>query len=113
MGTGLKDYILKWQKARGEKTVLLIPATQLMGLDDRGWRRAVAAQSAYDMYNSSALLTWYFIQKDGGKPLAAFLGAQRRGRSDGEADLLKGQTRESVAQEVAALAKKIGLPLTP
>ncbi len=107
-GAGLRDYILKWRKAKDDNGITLIPSKELMELEERDWRRAMAQSSAYDLYNSSALLTWYFIQEDNGTRFAAYLDGLRRGRDD-ESLLLRGRKLEVVDQDVAAMAKKMGL----
>jgi hypothetical protein len=107
-GAGMRDYILKWRKAKDDKGITLIPARELMELDEREWRRAMAQGAAYDLYNSSGLLTWYFIQEDNGTRFAAYLDGLRRGRDD-ESLLLRGRKLEVVDEDVAAMAKKMGL----
>jgi hypothetical protein len=106
---GMREYVLKWRKARDDRSVRLIPATELMAMNAQDWRRPVEQQSAYDLYNSAALLMLYFIQQENGAPVAAYFEALRRGRPDAEAELLRGRTRDQVAAAVAALAKKLGL----
>jgi hypothetical protein len=108
-GAGMRDYILKWRKSRDDRSIRLVPATELMAMDDRDWRMAVEQQTAYDRYNSAGLLALYFIQQDDGVPLAACLDALRRNHPGAEEALLRGRTREQVAAAVAAMAKKMGL----
>jgi hypothetical protein len=61
------------------------------------------------------LLTYYFIQRDGGAPLAGYLDALRRGEreQDAERHLLNGKSREWLNGEVVALCKKLGVELLP
>ena len=108
-GAGLHDYILKWRKSPDNRVVTVVPTKDLMALEERGWRKAVAQGAAYDLYNSAALLTWYFIQEDGGTRFAAYLDALRRGDDKAESLLLKGRKTEVVDEDLAAMAKKMGL----
>jgi hypothetical protein len=115
-GAGMRDYLLKWSKSRDSRILALVPPARLMAMTSADWRTALADQSAYDLYNSSALLTYYFIQQDGGTPLAGFLDALRRGEDEAAAErvhLLRGKTRESLTVELIALGKKIGLEVKP
>ena len=108
-GTAMRDYLLKWRKGKDDRTLELVPAGTLMEMSDRDWNKAVEQQTAYELYNSAALLTYHFTQQDGGAPLAAYLDALRQGRDDGEKLLLRGRTMAQVEESVAALAKKLGL----
>jgi len=110
-GAGLHDYILKWRKAKDDAGITLIPSSELMGLTERDWRKAMAQGAAYDLYNSSALLVWYFIQEDNGSRFAAYLDALRRGREESEATplLLRNRKLSTIDEDVAAMAKKMGL----
>lgn len=112
-GMRIAEYILKWRKSKDDRSITLIPAHQLMAMDDRAWRQAMSDQDSYALYNSATLLTYYFIQQEGGVRLAAYLDAARRGRNDAESELTKGKTREQLSEEVAALAKKLGLVAKP
>lgn len=108
-GAGMRDYLLKWRKGKDDRSIRLIPATQLMKMEGREWREAVQQQAAYDLYNSAALLTWHFIQQEGGSSFASYLAAMRRGREPAMEELLRGRTLEQVSAEVAAMARKMGL----
>jgi hypothetical protein len=115
-GAGMRDYLLKWRKTRDSRSIRFIPPERLMSMRAPEWNAAVNQQEAYDLYNSAALLAYYFIQQDGGAPLAGFLDAVRRNEEPGAAEnahLLRGKTRESLAAEVTALAKKLGVELVP
>jgi hypothetical protein len=111
-GAGMRDYLLKWRKSQNDKTVRLIPPARLMPMRMGEWNEAVAQGKAYDLYNSAGLLAYYFIQQDGGAPLAGFLDALRRGVDVETAEkehLLHGKTREALAAELVALGKKLGV----
>ncbi|MCX6868393.1 MAG: hypothetical protein NTV46_19745 [Verrucomicrobia bacterium] len=63
-----------------------------------------------------ALLTYAFIQQDGGAPLAGFLDALRRGVDESTAErlyLLREKTRDALATELIALGRKLGVELKP
>jgi hypothetical protein len=111
-GAGMRDYLLKWQMGSPGKSIRLIPPTRLMSLDRDDWEAAVSQQVAYDQYNSAALLTYYFIQKNNGTPLAGYLDALRRGIRSDEAErihLLDGKDRTFLDQEIQKLCEKIGV----
>jgi hypothetical protein len=115
-GFGVRDYLLKWHNQSATRSLRLIPPARLMAMRPDDWKAALSQQDAYDMYNSAAILTYYFIQQDGGTPLAGFLNALRRGEDEATAEhtyLLRGKTRESLATELIALGKKLGVELTP
>lgn len=109
---GLASYVLKWRKTRDSRALKLAPPARLMAMSGADWQQAVAQTSAYDLYNSAALLTWFFLQQDGGRPIAAYVDALRRGVAPEEAErafLLRGKSREALAADVMALAKRLGL----
>lgn len=111
-GAGLRDYLLKWQMGSPGKSIRLIPPTRLMPLDREDWEAAVSQQSAYDQYNSAALLAYYFIQKNSGTPLAGYLDALRRGIRSDEAErihLLGDKDRAFLDQEIRDLCRKLGV----
>lgn len=113
-GAGMRDYLLKWSASKNDRGIRLIPPAKLMAMDREDWDSALGQREAYDSYNSAALLTCYFIQQDGGKPLAGYLDALRRGESETSAErdhLLRGKTRESLNAEVVALAKRLGVEI--
>ncbi len=115
-GSGMHDYLLKWRKSPTARGIRLIPPARLMAMREDDWTYALTQQDAYDLYNSAALLTYYFIQQDDGKPLAGFLDAIRRGENQTVAEntyLLRGNTRQSLAKDIIALGKKLGVDLTP
>lgn len=110
----MRDYLLKWRKTPDVRSIRFIPPAALMAMTSADWKEAVGRGEAYDLYNSSALLTYYFIQQQGGAPLAGFLDALRRGEAEEVAErthLLSGKTREQLAAELTALAKKLGVEL--
>lgn len=111
-GAGLKEYVLKWQPDRNEAAITWIRPGQLMPMTRRDWDDAVKSLNAYDLYNSAAILTCCLIRKDGGKPLAAYIDALRRGVPPKEAEgtfLLGGRPRESLDAEVSAWCVQLGI----
>jgi hypothetical protein len=111
-GAGMREYLLKWRKTRETKSITLIPPVQLMAMSGEDWKAAIEQQNAYDLYNSTALLAYYFIQQDGGKPLAGYLDALRRGEDEAVAErtyLLRGKSRESLTIELITLGRKLGV----
>jgi hypothetical protein len=114
-GAGMRAYLTKWSQPGASRGIRLIDPARLMAMDRDDWDSAVNQQSAYDKYNSAALLTYYFIQRDGGAPLAGYLDALRRGEreQDAERHLLNGKSREWLNGEVVALCKKLGVELLP
>lgn len=114
-GPAMRDYLLKWRKTRDSRSIRFVPPAKLMAMTGADWKDAVGRGEAYDLYNSSGLLTYYFIQQQGGAPFAAFIDALRRGEDEAAAEkthLLRGKTRESLEAELIALAKKLGVELT-
>jgi hypothetical protein len=111
-GAGMRDYLLKWnQNGRGNR-IRIIPPHRLMEMEPEDWKSAVGQQNAYDLYNSSALLTYYFIRKNNGAALAGYLDALRRGIGRDEAEskhLLEGKSRESLSSQLAALCTQLGI----
>jgi hypothetical protein len=115
-GAGMRDYILKWRKSPAARSVALVPPARLMAMTGEDWKSAVGQRAAYELYNSAAVLTYYFIQLDGGAPFAGFLDALRRGEDEAAAErahLLRGKTRESLTIEIIALGRKLGVELKP
>jgi hypothetical protein len=112
-GAGMRDYLTKWSAPGASRGISLIAPAQLMAMDRDDWEDAVSQQGAYDRYNSAALLTYYFIQRDHGAPLAGYLDALRRGESqkDAERHLLGGKSLEWLNGELVALCKKLGVEL--
>lgn len=117
LDAALVDYLGKWKSSRDRRKVTLIPPSRLMALSREDWRTQVAAQTAYDHYNSAALLTHYFLRHDDrgdGAHLAAYFAALRRGTSPIDAEgqhLLRGRTRELLDVELQKLARRLGLEL--
>jgi len=111
----MHDYLLKWRARPDRRDLLLIPPARLMALTPLQWRDEVKAVTAYPLYNSSALLAHYFLHHDGkgdGTGVAAYFDAIRRGVPVEQAEaehLLRGRSRESLATEVQALSRKLGL----
>ncbi len=113
----LHDYVLKWRAGPDRRDLQVLPPARLMALDGERWNAEVAAQSAYTLYDSSALLVFYFLHYDDrgdGAHLAAYLDDRRRGVRPDEAEsrhLLRGRTRESLTADIQALGRKLGLTL--
>ena len=111
----LHDYLLKWRAGPDRRDLLLIAPSRLMPLTPPEWRDEVKAVTAYPLYNSSALLTHWFLHHDGhgdGVSMAAYFDALRRGVPPEQAEaeqLLRGRTRERLDAEVQTLCRKLGL----
>ncbi len=111
-GAGMRDYVLKWRKSKDSRTIKLVVPARLMAMSSADWKSSVEQQEAYDLYNSAALLTLYFVLQNGGAPFAGFLDALRRGDDPAIAErvhLLGGKSRESLAPDIIALARKLGI----
>jgi hypothetical protein len=111
-GAGMRDYLLKWRKNASDNRITLVAPDRLMEMKRDDWESAVSQQSAYDPYNSAALLTYHFIRKDNGTPIAGYLDALRRGIRSDEAErthLLDGKTRESLMRELVPLCTQLGI----
>ena len=111
---GLRDYLLKWRRSPNTRAITVIPPARLMSMTAGEWNRAVTQETAYDLYNSAGLLTCYFIQQRGGAPIAGFLEALRRGVDPADAEkthLLVGRTRESLAAELIAFGRRLGVEI--
>ena len=86
-----------------------------MATSTREWHEQVAAQGAYDLYNSSALLAYWFARYDGrgdGAGLASYYDALHRRVPPDEAEqtyLLRGRSPEQLAAEIRKLVKKMAL----
>ena len=116
LAPAMRRYLTKWRAARELQGLRLIPPATLMAMTAADWDDAVIKGGAYDLYDSSALLTYHFIQQQGGAPLAGFLDALRSGADEAAAEqthLLRGKTRGQLAADLQTLAKKIGVPLIP
>jgi hypothetical protein len=114
----MHDYLLKWRRSPDGRTLRIIAPPTLMNLGGDEWRAQVAAQTAYDHYNSAALLTHYFLRHDGrgdSAGLAAYFDAIRRGISPIAAEekhLLRGRTRADLTAELQKLARRLALELS-
>lgn len=115
LDAALHDYLVKWRPRPERRTLRIIAPATLMPLSGEQWAAEVAAQRAYDHYNSAALLTHYFLRHDGrgdSAGLAAYLDAIRRGTRPAEAErrhLLRGRTREELGLELQKLARRLAL----
>jgi hypothetical protein len=117
LDSAMRDYVLKWRATRDTRSIRLIPPPQLMALTRDEWNQQVSAQSAYDLYNSAALLTHFFLRHDGtgnGAGVTGFLAATRMRAPQEEAEkqyLLRGRTREQLTGEVKAMARKMAIEI--
>ncbi|MEQ1860800.1 MAG: hypothetical protein ABMA13_12770 [Chthoniobacteraceae bacterium] len=115
LDSALRDYLLKWRRSPNARGLRLIAPSKLMTLTPADWQRQFAALSAYDLYNSSALLTHWFLRHDGkgdAAGVAAYLDALRISTSPVEAEqkhLLRGRTGAELDAEVRALARRMAL----
>jgi hypothetical protein len=113
--SGLQAYLLKWRKSRDSRSIRLISPSRLMAISTREWHEQVAAGGAYDLYNSSALLAYWFARYDGrgdGAGLASYYDALHRRVPPDEAEqtyLLRGRSPEQLAAEIRKLVKKMAL----
>ena len=118
LDAAMHDYLLKWRRGPDRRTLRILAPATLMGLSGRAWQEQVSAQSAYDHYNSAALLTHYFLRHDGrgdSAGLAAYFDALRRGTPPAEAEaahLLRGRTRADLTAELQKLARRLALDAT-
>lgn len=117
MEAALQAYVLKWRSSRDSRALRIIGPVRLMVMTFSDWQETVAAQRAYDLYNSSALLTYWFVRYDGrgdGAGLAGYYNALHRRVPADEAErefLLRGRTREQIAGELQKLARKMALSI--
>lgn len=117
LDSALRDYLLKWRRQTDRRSLRIIFPAQLMAMSRSDWQREVTAQQAYDLYNSAALLTHWFLHHDGrgdSAGMAAYLDALRRRVPAEEAEatfLLRGRTREQLAVELRALARRMALEI--
>jgi hypothetical protein len=115
LDSAMRDYLLKWRTSRDSRAVRLIAPAKLMGLSSEQWNGEVAAQQAYDLYNSAGLLAYWFLHVDGaadGSGMAAYFNALREGTAPEEAErqhLLRGRTHEQIAAGVQAFARRMAL----
>ncbi|MEA3208185.1 MAG: hypothetical protein QOE70_1242 [Chthoniobacter sp.] len=118
LDTAMHDYLLKWRRNPDRRALRLIAPPTLMSLSGDNWQARVNAQTAYDHYNSAALLTHYFLRHDGrgdSAGLAAYFDALRRGTPPAAAEaqhLLRGRTREQLTAELLKLARRLAIEVT-
>lgn len=111
LDSALRDYLLKWRRSPNSRTLRLIAPSKLMTLTPAEWQSRLSTQSAYDLYNSSALLTHWFLHHDA-TGLAAYLDMLRAGKSPIEAEqkhLLRGRTYSEIDSAVQTLARRMAL----
>jgi hypothetical protein len=137
MDTALGSYVQKWRSPGDTKPMVLCTPPQLMEFTDASWEERVAGQSAYELYNSAALFTWFLLRHDAagdGSGVAAFLDTLRRevireraeaaqspfGRIEGDpmpgvrkkaaADFIRrGRSDEKLTADFASFLKRRGL----
>jgi hypothetical protein len=115
LDAAFRSYLLKWRPPTDRRSLRIIGPATLMRLTNEQWHAEVAAQRAYDHYNSAALLTHYFLRHDGrgdSAGLAAYLDAIRRGATPADAEtqhLLRNRTREQIGLELQKLARRLAL----
>ncbi len=134
--TALAAYVQKWRRPGDVKPMIIVPPAQLMQFNDQTWEARVAGQTAYELYNSAALLIHFFLRHDGagdGSGVAGFLNALHaelhRQRTDlprggfirtfgvprevqmkAAADfLIRGRSDEKLSADFAAFLKRLGL----
>lgn len=118
LDAAMHDYLLKWRRRPDERTLRLVAPAVLMDLSSRDWSAQITAQSAYDHYNSAALLTHYFLRHDGrgdSAGLVAYFDAIRRGDRPADAEsqfLLRGRSRADLAAELQKLARRLAIGIT-
>jgi hypothetical protein len=115
LDAAMREYLLKWRATRDSRSLRVIAPPALMTMSARTWSEQVAAQRAYDLYNSAALLTHYYLRHDGAGDAAGLRGYFAALRADAplaEAErihLLRGRTREQITGELQKLARKMAL----
>lgn len=115
LDSALHDYLLKWRRTPDARSLRLIAPSKLMTLTAEDWQRELAALRAYDLYNSSALLTHWFLHHEGkgdAAGMAAYLDSLRAGISPVEAEqrhLLRGRIAADLDTAVQALARRMAL----
>jgi hypothetical protein len=86
-----------------------------MAMSRGDWDRELAAQRAYDLYNSAGLLVYWFLHRDGrgdGAGVAAYFDALREGAEEAEAErqhLLRGRTHAQIAAELKAWSRRMAI----
>jgi len=115
LDSAMHDYLLKWRRNPDSRVLRLIAPSKLMALTADDWRRRLATLSAYDLYNSAALLTHWFLHHDGkgdSAGLIACLGALRLGdspRESVERHLLRGRAPGEIDAALESLARRMAL----
>ena len=113
--SAMRDYLLKWRRTPDRRSLQLLPPARLLSLRAPDWQQQVAAQGAYDLYNSAALFTHWLLHHDGrgdAANLAVFLQALRERQSPADAaaqTFLKDRSPEALLQEVQTLARRMVL----
>jgi len=113
----LFEYLRKWEKPNRDDPIPIIRPELLMTMTSKDWSQRVASLSAYDLYNSAALLTHWFLHHDGagnGTGLIALLAAIREGAPVQEAveeHLLRGRDPKSFEPLLEQLAQRYGVEI--
>jgi hypothetical protein len=113
--SALQAYVLKWRTSRDSRSLRLVAPPRLMTMSRQDWQERVRVQGAYDLYNSSALLAYWFVRYDGrgdAAGLASYYDALHRRVPVETAErdyLLRGRSREELTAEIRKLAKKMAL----
>jgi hypothetical protein len=115
LDSAMHDYLLKWRRNVDQRALHLVAPAVFMKMSSRDWQNNVAAQTAYDHYNSAALLVHYFLRHDGrgdSAGLVRYFDALRRGMSPAEAEtrhLLRGRSPDDLLAQLQKLARTLGL----
>jgi len=92
MDTAIGSYVQKWRSPGDLRPMVLFPPSQLMEFTDSLWEERVAGQSAYELYNSAALFTYFLLRHDGtgdGSAVAGFIDVLRRELNRERAEAVK------------------------
>ena len=109
MDTAIGTYVQKWRSPGDLKPLYLIQPARLMELDDSSWEARVAGQSAYELYNSAALFTYFLLRHDGaggGSAVAGFLDSLRREQTRERAGAARSPFGEYTRPPISEFAKK-------
>lgn len=115
MDAAIGTYVQKWRKAGEARPLVIATPAALLGIDQDSWQSHVNGQTAYDLYNSAALFTWFLLRHDApgdGRGIAAFLDAVRRGGDPGDAvsaHILRGRGNARLLADFSEFLRKRGL----
>jgi len=115
MDTAIGSYVQKWRSPGELKPMYVTPPAALLAMSPDDWKARVSGQTAYELYNSAALFTYFLLRHDGagdGRPIAGFLDALRRGvplnRATAE-HIHRGRSDEKLAADFGAFLRRSGL----